>query len=113
MQEIEFNSCCQIDEIGDLDCLGGSDEWSKMEAAKFKNLIADNRGKILTLVDGGPDFNGGLHHKRQLAAVKKHGFKLLARLPRWEDYGDVSYHILLFGSKNFKLPRRGRKKAKK
>ena len=113
MVETELNSCCQIDEIGALDCLGRTDAWSKREANALKDLIADNRGKILTLVDGGPEFEGKLHHKRQLAAVKKHGFKLLARLLKRKDYGHGSYYILLFGSKNFRLPARGRKKEKK
>lgn len=113
MQKTELEGCCAIGVVARLACLGETDEYSKRLAQEFDDMedfhgamSGDNiRGRIVTLVDGGPDYEGAAFLRRQQAFLVKRGFKLLGKLPV------RGYHVLLYGSKEFEVG--GRREVKK
>jgi hypothetical protein len=48
-------------------------------------------------VDGGPDYVSAIHFQRQKRFLYARGYRLLAKLKV------KTYHVLLFGSKEFKF----------
>ena len=101
----ELPGCCALRILHDLDCLGGDDAWAERERKKFDTVRVrggqvggDNcTATIVTLSDDG----GRAFLNKQVAFLKKRGYKLLGS---WK--GIYCQTIYLYGSKEFKMPRR-------
>ena len=102
MEQDTIPGCCALKEIFELECIGGTEPWEIEQAKDFdtilKEPIYNSSASILTLSSGG----GLANLRRQQAFVKKRGFKLLGQ---WKARGSRRW-IYLYGSKEFKMPRR-------
>lgn len=115
MQATELPGTCALQVIYDVDCLGAQDAYSKKEAAKLRNLVNPGQGdgqyrteyitaSIVTISDDDRD-----EFKMQKASLLRHGFQELGSWPGAHPEIKGRYKMHLFGSKEFKLPRGGKK----
>ena len=118
MHAEEIAGCCALRAIGDVDCLGSKDAYSKKQAEKFPNGIETTgefggdqwTASILVLSDGSDWEDEDEHsewYERAVKVLEAKGWKELGKFPG--AHGDYWDH--LWGSKEFILAQA--KKAKR
>lgn len=81
-----FEGCCMLGILAELDCLGAEDEWSKEDAAQLPELLKESHHSTVAVAS---EEHGKRKCEKQLAILRKHGFRLLGTfkgMGRYKNY---------------------------